>query len=874
MTVIGNNFGEVNLNAAAVAASQKIAFAGTAIATLPADTAPPRSAAITLAPSSNPITLTGSLAAAGYAGQYGRYNLPFAAAVIGPAASRFDIDNIGTLLSAGGTIETAGLLLGAAGTLTNQGNITGSYGVAMFGAAGTAEVANAGLINGTYRVGLYIQSAASVGNSGTIGADLAGLRIESAASVGNTGIISAAGYGVLLYAGGSVTNTGAIEGNFEGIDIRRGAGLNMIDNSGLIMAQEKPFVVPIYGTIFSAAIRAYGASDVSNGAKGTITDANGFGVQVIASFGNIGSVSLFAAELSNAGIVSALYGIGFAGVGTVKNSGSVLAKDVGVAIHGPQATLRNSGVIKATGTSFGPNTYTAVGVVLGRSDYLTNSASGKILAPHGNAVADTLAGYVYNHGKIEAGLNGVSLGGGGGVYNYSGTISGGANGVLIYGVGGLRAFNYGGTIEGGTAGINISGAGAALVSNKGRVSGQVGVFTGLIGYIGNSGTISATQNGVEMFAGGSIGNRGLIAGGVDGVYARIAAAEITNYYSGTISGGAAGIDLAAGGRVTNSGEIIGATGIIAGAGGTIDDNVLIEGTSGDAISFSTADASNLLIIYAASEIIGAVDGDRGVLEFAPEGLVIGTFTAAQLTRFGNFDSFQIDSGTVWEFTGNSSIAGTLVNDGIIIETGANTLTLEAPLEGDGTISLGTGPLSIGASAARAQRIAFTGTNETLALDAPAKFNATIKNFAPGDTIVLPGVPVAAITGENFAHGILTLSETTGAITLTFANPAGFKGETFSLFADATGTGAAGTGITLAAAMPAMVFLTPAAPAAHTETRTETRTAVLLSAYTAARHPAAAVPATPNSLTTQPGWLSHLFTAPSQALPIPATLTTL
>jgi hypothetical protein len=91
------------------------------------------------------------------------------------------------------------------------------------------------------------------------------------------------------------------------------------------------------------------------------------------------------------------------------------------------------------------------------------------------------------------------------------------------------------------------------------------------------------------------------------------------------------------------------------------------------------------------------------------------------------------------------------------------------------------------SVAAGEGIKFSGAAETLALGDPHNFLAKIESFTRSDTIDLTNVPRSAITGHQFAHGVLTLDETAGSLTLTFASPSGFKSDAFVVTGHGAGT---------------------------------------------------------------------------------------
>jgi hypothetical protein len=116
------------------------------------------------------------------------------------------------------------------------------------------------------------------------------------------------------------------------------------------------------------------------------------------------------------------------------------------------------------------------------------------------------------------------------------------------------------------------------------------------------------------------------------------------------------------------------------------------------------------------------------------------------------------------------------------------LTIDGSLTGAGTIDISQLPLTLNGAVGAGQSIAFSGTSEVLDLGSPTNFSGTVTNFAAGDTIDLTSVPLGSITAMTFVSGVLTLSEATGKIDITFASPSQFGADHLALFSDGPGTG--------------------------------------------------------------------------------------
>ena len=239
------------------------------------------------------------------------------------------------------------------------------------------------------------------------------------------------------------------------------------------------------------------------------------------------------------------------------------------------------------------------------------------------------------------------------------------------------------------------------------------------------------------------------------------------------------------------------------AGGVLD---LATGTLDAAGLDFLSGTTSRLIINAGSDIASGVTAGGGTLELAADGTTIATLGASLQSQLSHFGLVTIDSGAILDFNSNASIGAMtmLVNSGTIKETSTADLTINGKLSGDGSIDIGHSPLTLDGSVAAGQHIQFSGTSETVDLGSPNSFSGTVNDFAIGDTIDLTSVALGSITSMNFTAGILTLTEATGKIDITFASPNQFGADHFALF-----TEGAGTGITLSSAPQALPAATPA-----------------------------------------------------------------
>jgi hypothetical protein len=229
------------------------------------------------------------------------------------------------------------------------------------------------------------------------------------------------------------------------------------------------------------------------------------------------------------------------------------------------------------------------------------------------------------------------------------------------------------------------------------------------------------------------------------------------------------------------------------AGGVLD---VVSGTLKAAGVDFLSGSSSRLILNAQSDIVGSFTAGGGTLEVAADGSKIATLSANIRNQLSNFGVVTVDSGAVLEFTTAASFGATtrLENSGTIMESATGLLTIDGSLTGSGTIDISQQALTLNGAVGAGQSISFSGTSEVLDLGSPNSFSGTVTNFAVGDTIDLTSVPLGSITAMTFVSGVLTLTEATGKIDITFASPSQFGADHLALFTDG-----AGTGITLSSA---------------------------------------------------------------------------
>jgi len=730
-------------------------------------------APVTLSPANQNVTITGDLSGAGayhftaLATNYGAYYFTFTvlAAVQAGTEASFNILNTGDIHTDPSNVETAGIILGQPGIVTNQGTIEGASGLVLANYHPGAYIKNAGLIAGlnSYGVGIVLSGPAGIVNTGTVIGGNNALLLYNGGIVSNAGLIASGAFGIYLrsYTGfedqrgtlvsGAVTNTGTIYGAYDGVQINQ-----------------------------NTAVATY-----INNAAGALIAGGLYGIQE-GSYGPGHS----ALTLINNGTIS-----GHAGIILRDEAAFIIDAGTIIGTGGVALSAENPGVSSTLALSPAAYTKGEVGVTLlllggaefGAANQQAGSISLNLITGTTNVVA---AGERWQ-------LNNTNIGGlpdyfsSQTVINY-GTLLQNAAGVVLAED---NLYNYG-VMRGSHAVLTY---GAGYIYNAGLMKGgQYGVvLTGLHTDIVNAaaGTIAAPK--AVTLSHGALYNYGLIDGAV---IEPLAYNHIYNYAGGRITSTNIAVTLASQDTLYNAGLISGASiGIQAGILSTITNFGTIAGGR-YAVDFDLENGSGDRLILAPTAVIqGELQlGGNAVLELL-KGKTAGTLGANLL----NPGALAIARRADWTLGAGIDVLR-VQNDGTLDLLGA--ATIRGQIDGKGTISFAAG-LTLDGAVYR-QYIAFSGA-ETLALGQPREFLATIQNFAAGDTIDLTGVARENITGETFLNDILTLTATTGALTLTFSSAPAH--DTFSLIADGAGTGiilAKPTALTFAA--PATQASPPAA----------------------------------------------------------------
>lgn len=364
--------------------------------------------------------------------------------------------------------------------------------------------------------------------------------------------------------------------------------------------------------------------------------------------------------------------------------------------------------------------------------------AGSIIASTGEGVFLKAGGFIDNLGSIAAIASyGIFANAQTDSLENSGSIYGGRAGVLMVQATVNLDNHATGTIDGGTLGVKFTGANAAssTLRNEGLIESTVGV-------------------GIRL--GEAVGS---------------------NAVGGIVSGGSVGIYIGALSSFTNDGTVAGGTGVLVGGMGvTVVDSGTISASVGNAISFASNAATpatpDFLTLMPGADLIGTASGG-GVADVVFAGTTLGILANIGRELTG-FPTVSIAPGAEWAFSGTTSMPGnvTFENDGTLVQSTGDVLTIDSTLKGAGTIELDATTLAIGNTVSSGEIFDFTSRPSTLLLSSSHVFSGTIAGFEAGDTIELTGFgPDASITGALIGD-VITLSGEINPTTITFASNPG------------------------------------------------------------------------------------------------------
>ena len=394
------------------------------------------------------------------------------------------------------------------GTLINSGKISGGAGIAGQSETHTpfaATIDNSGKILG--RNGIRIAGGA-IANSGYIkGSVAAGITLTGPGEIYNgfAGTIYGAAAGAALAAGGQLTNTGYIASAGDGVDL---ASQTYLYNRAVTVphnGKTKRYDGTISGVRYGVSLA--GAGYINNGNNATIAGAAAVYMAGLVSPATTGAVGAY---LYNYGAISgARYGV-LSRAGTIAvidyNASKITGQTAILAasayldlsdgyVGGGAAgivltqggTIRNSGIIRATGTAIsaaGPTSIFDRGQIIG-ADGIVLAAAGYIYASsvQGFTVGvDLLAGGTVVAGSIY-GPDAITISGGGTVIAKTGSE---ITGDVLFGAGANRLVLDPGAqirglyISGGTRGpvtVNLGGGTLELADARGSIGVVAGFET-------------------------------------------------------------------------------------------------------------------------------------------------------------------------------------------------------------------------------------------------------------------------------------------------------------------------------------------------------------------------------------------------------------
>jgi hypothetical protein len=487
----------------------------------------------------------------------------------------------------GGLSVDGTLASGSGGSTSNVGGQGGDG-----GAGGSVTVKNTGsiTIKGDQSVGILAQSIGGGGGSGGFAGALNLSSGSLANNVGGKGGKGGAGGDVTVTSTGSITTSGAnsVAVIAQSIGGGGGAGGFAISASSSGSAPSADVSVGDFGVSFAAG--------GDGGAKGTVTVnisggtlhttgdlATAVLVQSIAGGGGIGGLAVgdpmtlgAGGSTIRVGAVNGLQGDALTPLSPQNSSRLIadLAGSMGLVV---QSIGGGGGVGQVAGD------YDLVGATLSA---LVGGAGAN--GGSGNKSTPTNTGDVFTFGDNGIGLLAQSIGGGGGVGNFSfGTLTGAAAGVILQAGGSQATAGAGAEASFTTSGI-LQTTGALA---PGLVTQSIGGGGGVSGLVAHNG-ISVGPNGLKMSAGSTAGP----GGGAGPATATINSGSIATF--GLLSDGAVVQSIGGGGGlvgfVNGAAPDVALTGVTLGSSGGSGGASTTTVTSNAIVSTSTAGSIGLI----------------------------------------------------------------------------------------------------------------------------------------------------------------------------------------------------------------------------------------------------------------------------------------
>jgi hypothetical protein len=559
-------------------------------------------------------------------------------------------------------------------------------------------------------------------------------------------------------------------------------GTILIDSGSLSLSGS---TIDVAGTIG-------GAGTLSDPIAGAVTLAivGSATIEASASF----NVTTFSVTNTNANITlnsDRTFGMAFkeAGQTTVNLNGHTVTLNGAVNLDGS---------VQGAGTMILASTATVTGAILG---------GGATLDVEGMVTNTNGFNTVFRVGQINTDANTLQIGANGtwNIINDAGMTLSAAS-----------TFSNAGLFEK-TAGTGY-GINGGTISNTGTIKSNSGV----IAFIGGSGTFGGHLTGTGEIDIGGDGGHYTLANGVVLDVAKFGTtgtgATLTFngdlVYGGAFTGGALilnGHTLTLNGTATIGGSVQGAGTMVLGgtttltgtsfSGGMVLDD---EGTLTETNGFFTvvnigSNSSDTSMLKIGAGATWNIINDAGMnLSAAATLNNAGLLEKTAGTGFGINGGTIDNTGTVKSTSGVLSFAfGTgFTNDGSIVADGG-TVKISGAITGAGSATIANGgTFEIGSS--DAQNVTFAGEPATLRLDSPTQFTGHLLGMGNGDAIFLPGVQVSSATLNGSTLSIVEQ----GGPTLTYALSSHPAGATF-----AVGNTGAGATMTMSINIPAFQGLT-------------------------------------------------------------------
>jgi hypothetical protein len=641
---------------------------------------------------------------------------------------------LGRIASSGGSLTLAGTLANAGSTLTIGtggqlpalsltgtilgGAISDPAGLLAVGSAGTAlldGVTDTGTLNLTapaawlrIRDGLTLSGLANITGAG---AELAfsGTQTFDSAQV-NLGAANAAATIDVLHDPNS----------YGASTLTLGPGLNIVQAGAL------------------AAIGA--ASDTAGDAivnNGRITAAMAGGTFAIAG---AGFVNRGAINVSNGDTLALTAGL-FSNTGTISvtNAALAIADSVALAALG-QLNVSNAAVsVAGTLAASGGTLAIGAGSAWGRISLTGTIAGGTVLDTGGGLNAGgraTLSGVTYQ-GLLDLSRPFQQL-----------AV---ANGITLTDISGTQA----GTIM-------LTGAASRLLASTSETLANATIYLGSASqtYFGQH--IPAPELDAGAGTTLTLASNTLLRSA--GPAATLGNCSLGNFTDTIVNNGTVLESAPSGTLVLGSSFFDNAGGLVLGnTGSALFTGVGFSNTGGISISGGSALSLSLYGYYAAPNSGPTVFTNSGTIHMVG-GMLI------ENTGGGLFPAVPMANLAGGLIQGFGNVVGPLLNNGLVEAKFGPNLSLAGAISGTGVLQIDTGcVLELGGAVAASQTVSFTATGQTLRLDAPASFAATVANFTSGDAIDVAGSQVNTVA---ISSGTLVLGTSYGVFKLNSTAPLG------------------------------------------------------------------------------------------------------